>query len=86
MALAAARKTKELAEYLSSLLHQLAGGGAQVTTIPAFSPQICAQELIEITPIPLIDLLDPIVGIEAVRQTTEQGGHHAEVARDRPGE
>ena len=61
MALAAARKTQELAEYLSSLLHQLADGGAQIATIPAFSPQICAQELAEITPIPLIDLLDAIV-------------------------
>jgi aspartate racemase len=62
MALAAARQTQELAEYLSSLLHQLAGGGAQIAIIPAFLPQICAQELAEITPIPLIDLLDAVVG------------------------
>jgi aspartate racemase len=61
MSLAATRQTKELASYLTGLLHQLAGGGAQIATIPAFSPQICAQELAEMTPLPLISLLDAIV-------------------------
>jgi aspartate racemase len=58
---AAARETRELATYLSGLLHQLAGGGAGVGTIPAFAPQICAQELAEMTPLPLINLLDVMV-------------------------
>jgi aspartate racemase len=61
MAHAAARETKELAAYLNALLHQLAGGGAQMATIPAFTPQICARELAEIAPLPLIDLPDAIV-------------------------
>jgi aspartate racemase len=61
MAHAAARETRELAAYLTALLGQLAGGGAQIGTIPAFSPQICAQELAEMTPLPLISLLDAIV-------------------------
>jgi aspartate racemase len=61
MAHAAAREADQLAEYLSGLLHQLAGGGAQVGIIPAFSPQVCARELAAITPLPLIDLLDAIV-------------------------
>ncbi len=61
MGLAAARETRELASYLSGLLHQLARGGAQIAAIPAFSPQICAQELAEMTPLPLISLLDAIV-------------------------
>lgn len=60
MDLAAARAAQELAKYLSGLLHQLAGGGAQVGIIPAFSPQICARELAELSPIPLIGLLDAI--------------------------
>src|SRR5437762_13686714 len=58
---AAARETRELAVYLTGLLGQLADGGAQVGTIPAFSPQICAQELAEMTPLPLVSLLDVIV-------------------------
>jgi aspartate racemase len=31
-----------------------------LATIPAFSPQICAAELAEMTPVPLINLLDAI--------------------------
>jgi aspartate racemase len=58
---AAAREVRELASYLTGLLGQLASGGAQIAAIPAFSPQICAQELAEMTPLPLINLLDVIV-------------------------
>ncbi|AXC12160.1 Aspartate racemase [Acidisarcina polymorpha] len=61
MAHAQARETHALATYLRDLLQQLADGGVQVATIPAFSPQICAQELANLTPLPLIDLLDAIV-------------------------
>jgi aspartate racemase len=57
---AAARATRELAEYLGGLLQQLARGGAEVATIPAFAPQVCADELAAITPLPLISLLDAI--------------------------
>lgn len=61
MSLANAREPRQLADYLAGLLEQLAGAGAQVATIPAFAPQICAQELAELTPLPLISLLDAIV-------------------------
>ena len=57
---AAARNTRQLAEYLAGLLKQLALGGAEIASIPAFSPQICADELAAITPLPLISLLDSI--------------------------
>ena len=60
MALSAAREIDALAGYLTGLLHQLAGGGAQLATIPAFSPQVCARELEARTPLPLISLLDAI--------------------------
>jgi aspartate racemase len=62
MSKAAARETKELAEYLASLLEQLALGGAEIASIPAFSPQVCAAELAAIAPLPLISLLDAISG------------------------
>jgi aspartate racemase len=61
MSLANARESHRLADYLVGLLGQLAGGGAQVATIPAFSPQVCAAELERRTPLPLISLLDAIV-------------------------
>jgi aspartate racemase len=67
MQLAQERKAQELAEYLTGLLQHLADGGAELATIPAFSPQICAAELARMTPLPLIDLLDAIAA-EAARR------------------
>lgn len=60
LAQAAARQTAGLAEYLAGLLQQLARGGAEIATIPAFAPQVCAAELAAITPLPLVSLLDAI--------------------------
>ena len=60
VAQAAAQNRMELAEYLAGLLKQLALGGAEIATIPAFSPQVCVSELMAITPLPLISLLDAI--------------------------
>ena len=56
----AARNTKVLSQYLAGLLRQLALGGAEIASIPAFAPQVCAHELAAITPLPLISLLDAI--------------------------
>jgi len=60
MAHAASGEKIELAKYLAGLLGQLAGAGANIATIPAFAPQVCATELAALTPLPLIDLLDVI--------------------------
>jgi aspartate racemase len=60
IAQAAARETRKLAEYLAGLLRQLARGGAEIASIPAFTPQVCAAELAAIAPLPLISLLDAI--------------------------
>jgi aspartate racemase len=57
---AAAREADQLANYLAALLGQLARGGAELATIPAFSPQVCAAELAAITPLPLVSVLDAI--------------------------
>jgi aspartate racemase len=57
---AAAREADQLANYLAALLGQLARGGAEIATIPAFAPQVCAAELAAITPLPLVSLLDAI--------------------------
>jgi aspartate racemase len=57
---AAAREAHQLAQYLAGLLGQLARGGAEIASVPAFSPQVCATELAAITPLPLVSLLDAI--------------------------
>jgi aspartate racemase len=67
MRLAQERKVDELASYLAGLLQQLADGGCAVATIPAFSPQVCAPQLAELTPLPLIGLLETVVA-EVKRQ------------------
>jgi aspartate racemase len=61
MAMAAAREAQQLAEYLAGLLQQLALGGAEIASIPAFSPQVCARELASMSPLRLISLLDAII-------------------------
>lgn len=68
MSLAAAREREQLSQYLAGLLHQLAGGGAELATIPAFAPQVCAAELAAITPLPLINLLDVIANEVELRR------------------
>jgi aspartate racemase len=60
MSQAVARNTKALSKYLAGLLRQLALGGAEIASIPAFAPQVCADELAAITPLPLVSLLDSI--------------------------
>lgn len=61
MDLAQAREKHRLAEYLTGMLRQLAGAGADVATIPAFAPQVCADELKKLTPLPLLGVLEAIV-------------------------
>jgi len=61
MGLAAAGEAQQLAEYLARLLEPLALGGAEVASVPAFAPQVCARQLAVISPLPLISLVDAIV-------------------------
>jgi aspartate racemase len=56
----AAQEADELAAYLAGLLRQLAAAGAEIATIPAFSPQVCASQLAAISPLPLVNLVDVI--------------------------
>jgi aspartate racemase len=53
---AAAGETRQLATYLAELLQRLYKAGAQVAAIPAVTPHICAAELLELSPIPLVSL------------------------------
>ena len=71
--LAQERKVDELASYLAGLLRQLAAGGCTVATIPAFAPQVCAKQLAEITPLPLVGLLESIAAEVKRRGFTRLG-------------
>jgi aspartate racemase len=57
---AAAGETTQLAEYLSQLIHRLARAGAQLGVIPAVTPHISTSELVQLSPIPLVNLIHEI--------------------------
>lgn len=50
----------ELAEYLTGLIGQLAGGGADVAAIPAVTPHICIGAVQRSSPLPLVSILDAL--------------------------
>jgi aspartate racemase len=49
-----------LAHYLGGFAESLAAGGAEFTAIVAATPHICAPQLVEVSPIPLIDMLTEV--------------------------
>src|SRR5580658_6100696 len=53
---AAAGHTLALAEYLAEFLHRLSRGGATIAALPAVTAHICAADLLELSPIPLVSL------------------------------
>jgi aspartate racemase len=49
-----------LAHYLAGLIRRLQAGGAQVAAVPAVAPHFCARELITISPLPVVNLLEAV--------------------------
>lgn len=82
MRLAQERKVDELAAYLTGFLQQLAAGGCTLATIPAFSPQVCAPQLAETTPLPLLGLLETAVAEVKRRDFTRVGVFGARVTME----
>jgi aspartate racemase len=58
---AAAGETSGMAEYFLQLISRLSAAGAEIIAIPAATPHLCAPELMERSPIPLVSLVDEIV-------------------------
>src|SRR5260370_31276631 len=55
-----AGKLDELAGYLVSFIRRMARAGAGAAAIPAVTPHICIAQLLKRTPVPLINIVDPI--------------------------
>jgi aspartate racemase len=49
---------ERLAEYLTALIRQLAAGGAEIAAIPAVTPHICIDAVVQGSPVPLVNILD----------------------------
>ncbi|HLI95391.1 MAG TPA: aspartate/glutamate racemase family protein [Candidatus Baltobacteraceae bacterium] len=55
-----AGETDLLAEYLSGLIRQLAGGGADVAVIPAVTPHICIGAVEHASSLPIVNILQAL--------------------------
>lgn len=55
-----AGEREELADYLGALIRQLADGGAEIAVIPAVTPHICIDAVMQASPIPLVNILDAL--------------------------
>ena len=60
--LAEAGEAARMAAYFSNIIGQLSAAGAQIAAIPAMTPHLCAPELMESSPIPLVSLVDEVLG------------------------
>ncbi|MGO9438321.1 MAG: aspartate/glutamate racemase family protein [Terracidiphilus sp.] len=49
-----------LANYLVEFIHRLKAAGAEFAAIPAVTPHYCVRELAEITPLPILNIFDPL--------------------------
>jgi aspartate racemase len=49
-----------LAAYFAGLIDRLARGGADVAAISAITPHICIRELKEISPLPLVNIIEEV--------------------------
>ena len=56
-----------LARYLAGILGQLKASGATLGVIPALTPHLAIDELLPISPLPLISLIDPVNAAIAAR-------------------
>jgi aspartate racemase len=59
---AATTDIAQMADYLLVLIRRLEAAGAKVAAIPSITPHLCEPELIPRSPIPLLSLVDEIVG------------------------
>ena len=57
----AANEPHKLADYLLGLIERLRGAGATLIAIPAVTPHCCIAKLKELSPLPIVNLLDVIV-------------------------
>ena len=62
LGLVAAKDKLGLARYLAFLLHSLAQAGATFAAVSAVTPHLCMPELRELSPLPLLDIVDILTG------------------------
>jgi aspartate racemase len=56
-----------LARYLAGFVSQLAAGGAELTAVVAATPHICADRLVALSPLPLVNMLTEVASAVRTR-------------------
>jgi aspartate racemase len=59
-----------LARYLVSFIDRLKAAGAELAVIPAVTPHYCVRELVAISPLPLVNIFEPLVQELSARSAT----------------
>jgi len=49
-----------LARYLADWIGRLQAAGAEIAAVPAVAPHVCARELVAISPVPIVNLLEAV--------------------------
>ena len=50
----------ELADYLGRIVSSLRDGGAEIAAVSAVAPHVCIRELVAVSPIPIVNLLEAV--------------------------
>jgi aspartate racemase len=56
-----------LADYLNGYIRRMKAAGADIAAIPAVTPHYCVQELVRISPLPLVSIFEPLTRELAAR-------------------
>jgi aspartate racemase len=73
LALAGTNDLDGFAQYLASVITDLKAGGAELTAMVAITPHICVPQLVQLSPLPFIDIVAEVGG--AVREGAEACRH-----------
>jgi aspartate racemase len=70
---AAAGDREGMARYLAALIDRLKAAGAEVAIIPAVTPHYCVRELVGLSPLPLLNIFEPLVKELSARSVRRVG-------------
>ena len=70
---AEASDRKGMARYLKSFIDRLKAAEADLVVIPAVTPHLCIRELLGISPLPVLNIFDPLVKELARRSASRVG-------------
>jgi aspartate racemase len=70
---AAAGDRDGMARYLAALIDRLKAAGAELAVIPAVTPHYCVRELLAISPLPLLNIFEPLLKELSARSVRRVG-------------